>query len=152
LFLSCAQRPTDPPSYSHFYLIPTAALIGGYLGLKGMGFDHMHQIAYITSGVYCIGGIAAMSSMESSRVGNPIAMIGVSTGIAATLGLISQTLPPAQFLPVFGQIAACSLAGSAVGFSMANGLAPTQLPETVALFHRYFAIRLHAFVRWFQAM
>lgn len=77
-----------------------------------------------------------MSSMETSRVGNPVAMIGVSTGIVATLGLVSQTLPAAQVLPVFGQIAVCSLAGSAVGFTMANGLAPTQLPETVALFHR----------------
>jgi NAD(P) transhydrogenase len=133
------QRPTDPPSYTHLYLIPTTTLIGGYLALKGAGFDHMHQIAYITSGVMCIGGIAAMSSMETSRIGNPVAMMGVSTGIVATLGLVSQTLPAAELLPVFGQIGLCSIAGSAVGYTMANGLAPTQLPETVALFHRFVA-------------
>ena len=117
-------------------MIPSTALIGGYLAAKGVGFDHMHQIAYITSGVFCIGGIAAMSSMESSRIGNPIAMMGVSTGVVATLGLVSQTLPAALVLPVFGQIGLCCAAGGAVGFTMANGLAPTQLPETVALFHR----------------
>jgi NAD(P) transhydrogenase len=97
----------------------------------------MHQISYIASGVMCIGGIAAMSSMETSRIGNPVAMMGVSTGIVATLGLVSQTLPAAELWPVFAQIGLCSIAGSAVGFTMANGLAPTQLPETVALFHRF---------------
>lgn len=133
--LDMFRRPTDPPSYSELYAIPATALIGGYLGFKALGYEHMHSISYITSGVLCIGGIAAMSSMETSRIGNPIAIMGVSTGIAATLGLMHQTLPSDQLLPVFAQIAGCAGAGGAVGYSMAKGLAPTQLPETVALFH-----------------
>ena len=36
---------------------------------------------------------------------------------------------------VLAQITAGTVAGGAVGYVMANGLAPTQLPETVALFH-----------------
>ncbi len=44
----------------------------------GLGIENIHGVAYVASGVMCIGGIASMSSMETSRMGMPIAMMGVS--------------------------------------------------------------------------
>ncbi|EKX53833.1 hypothetical protein GUITHDRAFT_156975 [Guillardia theta CCMP2712] len=127
--LDMFRRPTDPEEHNHYYAMPMAALVGGYLlTTKYLGVDTT-GLAYVASGVLCIGGISCMSTMESSRIGNPVAILGVSTGIAATLGAISQTPQ------VYGQIAMACAAGGSVGFMIARGLAPTQLPETVALFH-----------------
>jgi len=83
----------------------------------------------VASGVLCIGGIAAMSSMETSRISPPLAILGVSSGVLTTMGSLGADAS------VLAQITAGSVAGGAVGYVMANGLAPTQLPETVALFH-----------------
>jgi NAD(P) transhydrogenase len=104
--LDMFRRPTDPPEYASLYMMPAATMIGGYGALKyGLGIEDAHGVAYVASGVMCIGGIAAMSTMDTSRIGVPIGMMGVGTGIAATLGLIAQTMP------VYVQIAGCSLAG-----------------------------------------
>jgi NAD(P) transhydrogenase len=126
--LEMFRRPTDPPEYTHYYFVPAAVSVGGYFATKAIGVDTV-GMAYVASGVMCIGGIAAMSDMKTSRIANPIAMMGVTTGLAATLGAIQQTPE------VYAQIAACTGIGAAAGFSIARGLAPTQLPETVALFH-----------------
>ena len=122
--LEMFRRPTDPPEYTHYYLVPAAVSVGGYFATKAIGVDTV-GMAYVASGVMCIGGIAAMSDMKTSRIANPIAMMGVTTGLAATLGAIQQTPE------VYAQIAACTGIGAAAGFSIARGLAPTQLPETV---------------------
>jgi len=126
--LQMFRRPNDPPEYTHYYALPAAVSVGGYFATKAMGVDTV-GMAYVASGVACICGIAAMSSMENSRLANPVALMGVTTGLAATLGAIGQTPE------VYAQIAACSVVGGGVGYGIAAGLAPTQLPETVALFH-----------------
>jgi len=121
-------RPGDPPGYEHYYALPLSALVGGYFVTKGMGVDTINM-AYVASGVLCIGGIAAMSSMETSRISPPLAILGVTSGIVTTMGGLGADAA------VLAQITAGTAAGGAVGYYMANGLAPTQLPETVALFH-----------------
>jgi NAD(P) transhydrogenase len=126
--LDMFRRPTDPPSYNQYYAMPLAALVGGYFVTKGMGVDTLNM-SYVASGVLCIGGIAAMSAMETSRLSPPLATLGVTTGIVTTMAGLGAD--PA----VLTQIGGGSLLGGAVGYGMAKGLAPTQLPETVALFH-----------------
>lgn len=126
--LEMFKRPGDPPGYEAYYAAPAAALVGGYFVTKGMGIDTINM-AYVASGVLCIGGIAAMSSMETSRISPPLAILGVSSGVLTTMGSLGADAS------VLAQITAGSVAGGAVGYVMANGLAPTQLPETVALFH-----------------
>lgn len=126
--LQMFKRPGDPPGYEHYYSLPLGALVGGYFVTKGMGVDTINM-AYVASGVLCIGGIAAMSSMETSRLSPPLAILGVSSGIITTLGGLGCDTA------VLAQIAAGSAVGGGIGYVMANGLAPTQLPETVALFH-----------------
>ena len=126
--LDMFRRPTDPPSYNQYYALPLSALVGGYFVTKGLGVDTINM-AYVASGVLCIGGIAAMSAMETSRLSPPLAVLGVSTGIVTTMAGLGADAS------VLAQIGAGTLAGGAVGYTMASGLAPTQLPETVALFH-----------------
>jgi len=126
--LDMFRRPGDPPGYEHYYAMPLAALVSGYFVTKGMGVDTINM-ANMASGVLCIGGIAAMSTMETSRISPPLAIMGVTSGIVCTMGGLGAD--PA----VLAQITAGTVAGGAVGYVMANGLAPTQLPETVALFH-----------------
>lgn len=118
----------DPPGYEQYYAMPLAALVSGYFVTKGMGVDTINM-ANMASGVLCIGGIAAMSSMETSRISPPLAIMGVTSGIVCTMGGLGVDSA------VLMQIAAGTAAGGVVGYVMANGLAPTQLPETVALFH-----------------
>ena len=126
--LEMFKRPGDPPGYEQYYALPLATLVGGYFVTKGMGVDTINM-AYVASGVLCIGGIAAMSSMETSRISPPLAVLGVSSGIITTMGGLACDSA------VLAQIGGGCLAGGGLGYVMANGLAPTQLPETVALFH-----------------
>lgn len=56
-------------------------------------------------------------------------MIGVSTGIAATLGLMNLT--PELLM----QIGACVTGGGALGLTIAKKLEITDLPQLVAAFH-----------------
>ncbi len=60
--------------------MPLAALVSGYFVTKGMGVDTINM-ANMASGVLCIGGIAAMSTMETSRISPPLAIMGVTSGI-----------------------------------------------------------------------
>jgi NAD(P) transhydrogenase len=113
--LQMFKRPSDPPGYEAYYAAPMAALVGGYFVTQGMGIDTINM-AYVASGVLCIGGIAAMSSMESSRISPPLAILGVTSGVLTTMGSLGAS--PA----VLTQIALGSAAGGAVGFVMANGL------------------------------
>ena len=39
--------------------------------------------------VKCIGGISGLAHAKTARVGNALGMLGVSSGLAATLGAVS---------------------------------------------------------------
>ena len=45
-------------------------------------------MAYLVSSGACIGAIACLSQQSTARVGNALGLIGVSGGIAATLGAV----------------------------------------------------------------
>lgn len=46
---------------------------------------------YLGAGLCCVGALAGLSAQGTSRLGNALGMIGVSGGIAATLGALKPT-------------------------------------------------------------
>lgn len=76
-----------------------------------------------------MGALAGLSSQKTSRLGNALGMIGVASGIAATLGIMDVPLELAV------QIAACTAGGGSVGLYIAKKLEITDLPQLVAAFH-----------------
>jgi len=93
------------------------------------GYPEIHQMAYLASSLCCIGALAGLSSQSSSRLGNVLGMIGVSGGIAATLGLMT----PSNDTLI--QMAACMGIGGAIGTGIAKKIEITDLPQLVAAFH-----------------
>ena len=46
-------------------------------------------MTYLASSGLCIGAIACLSNQSTARLGNTLGIVGVSGGIAATLGLVN---------------------------------------------------------------
>jgi len=127
--LDMFKRPTDPPEYNHLYAIPGAALSGGYLALHLAGFPGIEQTAFLASSLACIGAIGGLASQKTARFGNALGMVGVSSGIVATLGMMGY--PPATLATA----AALMGGGSALGLAVGSKVGVTELPQTVAAFH-----------------
>ncbi|XP_055699861.1 NAD(P) transhydrogenase, mitochondrial-like [Phlebotomus papatasi] len=127
--LDMFKRPGDPPEYNLLFGIPAAAFLGGYGYAALSGFPEIHQMAYLASSLCCVGALAGLSSQKTSRLGNALGMIGVSGGIAATLGHMS---PSNEVLMQMGGVAAL---GGALGGIIAKRIQITDLPQLVAGFH-----------------
>ncbi|XP_044268563.1 NAD(P) transhydrogenase, mitochondrial-like [Tribolium madens] len=127
--LDMFKRPEDPPEYSSLYGIPAAAFLGAYGWAAFQNLPEIHQAAYLAASLCCVGALAGLSSQKTSRLGNNIGMIGVSGGIAATLG---QMAPSTE---VLAQMAACLIAGGGLGTLIAKRIQITDLPQLVAGFH-----------------
>lgn len=127
--LDMFKRPTDPKEYNYLYAIPAIAFTGLY-GMAALnGLDHVHQMAYLGSSLCCVGALAGLSSQKTARLGNALGMIGVSGGLAATLGPMS--LSPELLM----QIGGCMTGGGLIGLAIAKKLEITDLPQLVAAFH-----------------
>ncbi|CAL8072391.1 unnamed protein product [Orchesella dallaii] len=127
--LDMFRRPTDPPEHNYLYGIPASAFIGGYIWAASQGYPEIHQMAYLGSSLCCVGALAGLSSQSSSRLGNTLGMIGVSSGIAATLGMMAPSNE------VLAQMAGCLVGGGAIGTIIAKRIEITDLPQLVAAFH-----------------
>ncbi|XP_069689607.1 NAD(P) transhydrogenase, mitochondrial-like [Periplaneta americana] len=127
--LDMFKRPTDPPEYNSLYAIPGAAFLGLYGWGAANGYNEIHQMAYLVSSLCCVGALAGLSSQTTSRLGNNLGMIGVSGGIAATLGHMAPSVD------VMTQMAACMAAGGLIGTTIAKKIEITDLPQLVAGFH-----------------
>merc|ERR1719184_563889 len=93
------------------------------------GYPEVHQMAYLASGLACIGALGGLSAQPTARLGNALGMIGVSSGVAATLGLL-QPNPE-----VLIQMAAVAAGGGILGTTIAKKIEITDLPQLVAAFH-----------------
>lgn len=82
-------------------------------------------MAYLASSVFCILSLGGLSSQSTSRLGNTLGMLGVGTGIVATLGILH--VPAA----VFGQIALVGGAGAALGAYISKKVAITGMNHFV---------------------
>ena len=127
--LDMFKRPGDPAGHNYLYGLPAAALIGGYAAGQGLAGVDMHSMAYLASGVACIGSIGGLASQATARTGNALGMVGVAGGVATALGALAPdggTLT--QMLAALGS-------GAALGAAYASRVGPTELPQTVVLAH-----------------
>merc|ERR1711970_1493197 len=127
--LDMFKRPTDPPEHTMLMGIPAATFLGAYGYAMSQGYPEVHQMAYLASGLACIGALGGLSAQPTARLGNALGMIGVSTGVAATLGLL-QPNPE-----VLTQMALVAAGGGALGTTIAKKVEITDLPQLVAAFH-----------------
>ncbi|XP_055623090.1 NAD(P) transhydrogenase, mitochondrial-like [Toxorhynchites rutilus septentrionalis] len=127
--LDMFKRPTDPPEHNYLYGIPGALFLGGYGMAAFQQLPEIHQMAYLASSLCCIGALVGLSSQKTSRLGNVLGMIGVSGGIAATLGYMA---PNMDVLMQMGGVAGI---GGLIGSVIAKRIQITDLPQLVAAFH-----------------
>lgn len=86
--LDMFKRPGDPVEYNYLYALPGGALLAAVAVASLIGFDQVTNMSYLASAAFCIASIACLSKQESARTGNALGMLGVSTGIATTLGIL----------------------------------------------------------------
>merc|ERR1712136_450757 len=127
--LDMFKRPDDPPEYNYLYGIPGAAFLASYGYAVSQGYPEVHTMGYLGSSLCCVGALAGLSSQPTARLGNALGMIGVSGGVACTLG----QLLPSQ--PVLAQMALAAGGGGAIGTGIARKIEITDLPQLVAAFH-----------------
>merc|ERR1712121_331825 len=121
--LDMFKRPTDPPEHTMLMGIPAATFLGAYGYAMSMGYPEIHQMGYLASGLCCIGALGGLSAQPTARLGNALGMIGVSAGIASTIGLL-QPSPE-----VLAQMVATSGAGGLIGSVIAKRIEITDLPQ-----------------------
>lgn len=80
------KRPGDPDEHLKLYALPAAALLASLAAGQAMGVQEVTSMAYLASAGLCIGSIGCLSNQSTARTGNALGLIGVGTGIAATLG------------------------------------------------------------------
>merc|ERR1712165_19790 len=127
--LDMFKRATDPPEYNYLYGIPAATFLASYGWAVSQGYPEVHQMAYLASSLCCVGALAGLSSQPTARLGNALGMIGVSGGVAATLG---QLMPSH---PVLAQMGLAAGGGALIGSTIAKRIEITDLPQLVAAFH-----------------
>merc|ERR1712226_1326346 len=127
--LDMFKRPTDPPEYPMMMGIPIATFHSAYGYAVSQGYPEVHQMAYLASGLCCIGALGGLSAQPTARLGNALGMIGVTSGVAATLGLL-QPNPE-----VLTQMLATCAGGGLLGTGIAKKIEITDLPQLVAAFH-----------------
>ncbi|KAB7497775.1 NAD(P) transhydrogenase, mitochondrial [Armadillidium nasatum] len=127
--LDMFKRPTDPPEHNYLYGIPGAAFLGGYFAAASAGYSEIHQMAYLAASLCCVGALAGLSNQKTARLGNTLGMIGVTGGIASTVGYLAPTYP------VLAQMLGAASLGGAIGSTIAKKIEITDLPQLVAAFH-----------------
>lgn len=132
--LDMFKRPTDPPEYNYLYAFPGGALLGVYTYGVLNNCPEVHTMTFLASSLCCVGALAGLSNQSTARLGNSLGIIGVTGGIASTLGMCN---PDAQTLI---QMGTAMTSGVAIGSYIANRMKVTDLPQLVALFHSFVGI------------
>ena len=127
--LDMFRRPTDPSDYAWLYGIPGILFGGGYIAAASTGMAGLVQAGYLVSSLLCIGSLSGLSSQASARQGNLLGMLGVGSGVLASVMAAGFTTP---VLAQFGAIAAV---GGGLGFLIGKRITPIGLPQTVAALH-----------------
>jgi len=127
--LDMFKRPTDPPEYSWLYAVPGVVFAGGFLAAASTGMAGLVQAGYLTSSILCIGSISGLASQTTARQGNALGILGVGSGVLASLGAVG--FPP----EVIAQFAGVAAIGGILGSVIGRRVTATELPQTVALLH-----------------
>merc|ERR1711963_1066177 len=115
--------------YTHLMGIPAAAFLASYGYAVANGYPEIHQMGYLASGLCCIGALGGLSAQPTARLGNALGMIGVTAGIASTIGLLTPSPE------VLAQMAGTAGIGGILGTTIAKKIEITDLPQLVAAFH-----------------
>jgi NAD(P) transhydrogenase len=87
------------------------------------------QAGYLVSSVLCISSLSGLAAQTTARQGNLLGILGVSSGILASLAAAGFS---PEVLAQFGGLAAIGgIAGALIG----RRISPTDLPQTVAALH-----------------
>ena len=86
--LDMFRRPMDPSEYPWLYAVPGALFGMGFLGAAASGMGGLVQAGYLASSLLCIGGISGLASQATARQGNLLGMLGVSSGVLASLAAV----------------------------------------------------------------
>lgn len=127
--LDMFKRPSDPTEYPWLYAIPGVLFGGGYLAAASTGMAGLVQAGYLVSSVLCISSLSGLSAMNTARQGNLLGILGVGSGVLASLAAVG--FPPA----VLAQFAALAGIGGIAGALIGRRITPTELPQTVAALH-----------------
>ncbi|PFH54283.1 hypothetical protein AMATHDRAFT_72804 [Amanita thiersii Skay4041] len=127
--LDMFKRPTDPPEYSWLYGVPAVVFTGGFLTAASTGMAGLVQAGYLASSVLCIGSLSGLASQTTARQGNVLGILGVGSGILASLAAVGFPTP------VIGQFAGVAAIGGILGAIIGRRVTATELPQTVALLH-----------------
>ena len=73
--LDMFKRATDAPEYNYLYGIPAATFLGGYYMAAMQGLPEIHQVAYLASGLCCVGALGGLASQKTSRLGNSLGIV-----------------------------------------------------------------------------
>merc|ERR1712088_301192 len=127
--LDMFKRPDDPPEYNSLLGIPAATFLASYGYAVSQGYPQSHQMAYLASSLCCVGALGGLSAQPTARLGNALGMMGVTGGIAATLGLLQPSNE------VLAQMIGTAGLGGLIGSTIAKKIEITDLPQLVAAFH-----------------
>lgn len=141
----CLTGATDPPEYSWLYGLPAIVFTGGFLAAASTGMSGLVQAGYLTSSVLCIGksesidiellftplpgSLSGLASQTTARQGNILGILGVSSGILASLAAVG--FPP----EVLVQFAGVAAIGGGVGAIIGKRITAIELPQMVAALH-----------------
>jgi NAD(P) transhydrogenase len=128
--LDMFKRPGDLPEYNGLYTLPAVAAVGAYALGNYYGFVQIQSAAYLAASCLCIASIACLAKQATARLGNSLGVIGVATGLAATMGALLVN-GAASSLQIVGSLGI----GGALGAVIAKNMAITDLPQMVAAFH-----------------
>ncbi|KAH8989174.1 PNTB-domain-containing protein [Lactarius hatsudake] len=128
---SFLNRPTFPSDsfYSWLYGVPAVVFTGGFLAAAHTGMAGLVQAGYLTSSILCIASLSGLASQATARQGNVLGILGVSSGILASLGAVG--FPP----EVLAQFAGVAAIGGTVGAIIGRRITATELPQMVAALH-----------------
>ncbi|KAI6109504.1 PNTB-domain-containing protein [Pisolithus sp. B1] len=127
--LDLFKRPTDPPEYSWLYGVPAVVFTGAFLAAASTGMAGLVQAGYLTSSLLCIGSLAGLSSQATARQGNALGILGVMSGILASL--LAVGFSPA----ILAQFAGVAAIGGTIGAIIGRRITATELPQMVAALH-----------------
>ncbi|OBT57267.1 hypothetical protein VE04_02327 [Pseudogymnoascus sp. 24MN13] len=127
--LDMFRRKTDPQEYPWLYAIPGILFGGGYIAAASTGMAGLVQAGYLVSSMLCIGSLSGLASQATARTGNLLGILGVGSGILASLAACGFTTP--QLI----QVLAVAGLGSGIGGVIGRRITATELPQTVAALH-----------------
>lgn len=127
--LDMFKRPTDPPEYTWLYAIPAVLFGGGYVAAVSTGMAGLVQAGYLVSSVLCVASLSGLASQVTARRGNMLGILGVLSGILASLAAVGFTTD------VLTQFAGVAAIGTIAGLAIGRRITPTSLPQTVAALH-----------------